>query len=73
MIVSFRDLISRLNPYIFEIRVIHGGMSVNSGVSSVLFQGWAIRANEIISLVMSPKIGDARKGHFSWSMAFNFL
>ena len=49
-----------------------GGMPVNSGVYSVLFQVWAIRANNIISLGMSMKILDAHKGHFSWSMDFNF-
>ena len=37
----------------------------------MLFQVWAIRANDIISLGMSTKIGDARKGHLSWIMAFN--
>ena len=45
---------------------------LNSGVYSVLFQGWDICANEIISLGMSLKIGDARKGHFSWIVAFIF-
>ena len=31
-------------------------MSVNSGVSSVLFQVWAIRSNDIISLEISQKL-----------------
>ena len=72
VIFLFGDSISRFNPSISDIRRIYGGMPVNSGVSSVLFKGWAIHANYIISLGMSLKIGNAHKGHFSWSMDFNF-
>ena len=32
------------------------GIRVKSGVSSVIFQVWAIRANDIKSLIMSTKI-----------------
>ena len=71
IIVPFRDSISCINPSISVIRRIWGGMPVNSGVFSVLFQVWYIHANDIISLGMSLKIRDAPKGHFSWSMAFN--
>ena len=71
MIVPFRDSISCFYPFISDIRRICVGNPVESGVSSVIFQGWASHANGIISLGMSLKIGDARKGHFSWSMAFN--
>ena len=73
MMFPFRDSISRFNPSISYIRIICGGMPVNSGVSFVLFQGWAVRTNNIISLGMSLKIGDVRKWHFLWSMAFNLL
>ena len=61
MIVPFKDFISCLNPYISDIIIIFGGMKLKSGVSSVLFQVCAIRANDIISLGMSIKIGDACK------------
>ena len=64
MIVPFRDSISNFNPSISYIRRICGGITVNSGVYSVLFQGWDICANDIISLGMSLKIGDELKGHF---------
>ena len=55
------------------MRRICGGMPVNSGVYYVLFQGRYVCANAIIPLGMSLKIGDASKGHFSWSMALHFL
>ena len=72
IIFPFRDSTSRLNPYISDIRRICGGMTVNSEVLYVLFQGWAICYNDIISLVMSLKIVYARKGRFLWRMDFNF-
>ena len=72
MISPFRYLISCFNPSIYNIRRIYVGIPVKSGVFSELFQVWSIRANDIISLIMSMKIGYARKGHFSRSMAFNF-
>ena len=69
--LPFRDLISRFNHSIYDIRIIFAGIPVKSGVPSVLFQGWAIRTSDIKSLKISLKIGHARKGHFSWRMDFN--
>ena len=71
IIVPFRDSISRFNLSISGIRRICRRMPVNSGVSFVLFQGLVICTNNIISLGMSLKIGDATKGYFSWSMVFS--
>ena len=71
IISPFRDSISCFTPYISDISRICGGMPVNLGVSSVLLQGWGIHANDIISLGMSLKIGDACEGYFQWIMAFN--
>ena len=70
MIAQFKELISNYNTFIYDIIIICGGMPLNSGVSSVLFQVWAIRDNYIIALGMSLKFGDARREHLSWSMDF---
>ena len=73
MIYPFKDSISRFNTFISDIKRICGGVPVNLGVSSLLFQGWDICVNEIILLVMYLRIGYACKGHFLWSMTFNLL
>ena len=73
MIVPFKYSISHFNPSISDIIRICGGILVNPGVSSVLFQGWDIPANSIIPLGMSVKVGDTCNRHFSWSLDFKFL
>ena len=47
-------------------------MSVNSGVSSVLFQGWGIDSNNIISLGLSMKLEMHTKetSHGAWLLIF---